>query len=63
MPPMGLHDHFRPPLAERRHWHSFHHGWATSIAAGLNQLLPPKYFAEPGGVYGPAGRRMCCKDK
>ena len=52
MHPMGLHDHFRPPLSDRRHWHSFHHGWATLIAASLNQLLPPQYFAEPNVQFG-----------
>ena len=44
---MPLLDHFRPPLVLRRHWHSFHHAWATYIASDLNQRLPEGYFAEP----------------
>lgn len=47
---MGLHDHFRPPPGGRRHWHSFHNGWAFTIAAPLNELLPAGYFAE-GNVH------------
>lgn len=47
---MGLHDHFRPPPGGRRHWHSFHNGWAFTIAARLNELLPAGYFAE-GNVH------------
>lgn len=49
---MGLHDHFRPPLEGRRHWHAFHNGWATAIAAALNERLPPDYFAEPNVQFG-----------
>src|SRR5688500_13267855 len=52
MCPIGLHGHFRPPLSARRHWHAFSHCWAASIAAGLNELLPPKYFAEPNVQFG-----------
>ena len=44
---MPLLDHFQPPLVLRRHWHSFHHAWATYIASDLNQRLPEGYFAEP----------------
>ena len=44
---MPLQDHFRPPLGVRRHWHSFHSGWAHNIAADLNSRLPKGYFAEP----------------
>jgi hypothetical protein len=44
---MPLHDHFHPPLSERRHWDSFHGAWAEAMALMLNQgLLPPHYFAE-----------------
>ena len=43
---MPLLDHFRPPLSERRHWHSFHNSWATAISSQLNALLPEGYFAE-----------------
>lgn len=49
---MGLHDHFRPPLGGHRHWHSFHNGWAFTIAARLNELLPPNYFAEGSVQFG-----------
>ncbi len=47
-----LRDHFNPPLSLRRHWHSFHHAWATYIAADLNRLLPEGYFAEPNIQFG-----------
>jgi hypothetical protein len=43
---MPLLDHFRPPLAPRRHWESFHASWAGSIADALNRQLPPEFFAE-----------------
>lgn len=44
---MPLQDHFHPPLAQRRHWESFHAAWATALADALNDgLLPPGYFAE-----------------
>jgi hypothetical protein len=44
---MPLLDHFHPPLSERRHWDSFHGGWAEAMALTLNQgQLPPRYFAE-----------------
>jgi hypothetical protein len=49
---MALLDHFHPPLKGRRHWHSFHNGWAMSLAAALNKHLPPGYFAEPNVVFG-----------
>ena len=49
---MVLQDHFRPPLSERRHWHSFHHAWCTYISSHLNQQLPPGYFAEANVQYG-----------
>jgi len=49
---MTLLDHFRPPLSNRRHWHSFHNAWATYIAASLNETLPPGYFAEPNVQFG-----------
>ena len=48
----ALLDHFRPPLSERRHWHSFHHSWATFLAADLNRRLPEPYFAEPNVQFG-----------
>ena len=49
---MPLLDHFRPPLSVRRHWHSFLHSWATSIASDLNSRLPEGYFAEPNVQFG-----------
>lgn len=50
---MPLLDHFRPPLAGRRHWESFHAQWASSIAAALNEVLPTDYFAESQVHVGP----------
>jgi hypothetical protein len=51
---MPLLDHFRPPLAPRRHWESFHVNWAGAIADGLNEsLLPEGYFAEEHAHLGP----------
>jgi hypothetical protein len=47
-----LHDHFRPPLSVRRHWHSFHHAWCTYLASHLNEQLPERFFAEPNVQYG-----------
>lgn len=49
---MTLLDHFRPPLATQRHWHSFHNAWATYIAEDLNQRLPIGYFAESNVQFG-----------
>ena len=49
---MPLLDHFRPPLSERRHWHSFHNSWATYISSQLNSLLPEGYFAEANVQFG-----------
>jgi hypothetical protein len=44
---MPLLDHFHPPLADERHWESFHSTWAAEIMAHLNQgVLPAGYFAE-----------------
>jgi hypothetical protein len=44
---MPLLDHFRPPLSQRRHWDSFHGGWAEAIATTLNQsALPEGFVAE-----------------
>ena len=43
---MPLLDHFRPPLAPRRHRESFHANWAGAIADALNEDLPEGYFAE-----------------
>ena len=49
---MALRDHFHPPLATRRHWHSFHNMWAAAIASSLNEHLPDGYFAEPNVQFG-----------
>lgn len=49
---MPLLDHFHPPLANRRHWHSFHNAWATYLAEDLNRRLPPGYFAESNVQFG-----------
>ncbi|MCI0458345.1 MAG: DUF4058 family protein [Gemmataceae bacterium] len=44
---MPLRDHFHPPLADLRHWGSFHAAWATEIMRTLNRrVLPPGCFAE-----------------
>lgn len=44
---MPLHDHFHPPLSERRKWSSFYSGWIEMIADDLNDnLLPERYYAE-----------------
>src|SRR3954452_21981766 len=44
---MPLLDHFHPPLAQRRHWESFHSAWATALVDALNKdWLPEGYFAE-----------------
>src|SRR5437764_175112 len=51
---MPLLDHFREPLAPRRHWESFHVNWAGAMADVLNeQLLPEGYFAEEHAHLGP----------
>jgi hypothetical protein len=49
---MVLLDHFHPPLKVRRHWHSFHHAWATFLASSLNQYLPEGWVAEPHVQFG-----------
>ena len=49
---MPLLDHFRPPVSERRHWHSFHNSWATYLSSRLNSLLPEGYFAEANVQFG-----------
>ena len=49
---MALHDHFRPSLGVRRHWHAFHNAWATYISSDLNRQLPEGYFAEPNVQFG-----------
>src|SRR5882724_9969158 len=44
---MPLHDHFRPPLSQQRHWDSIHGAWAEAMAMNLNEsLLPERFVAE-----------------
>jgi hypothetical protein len=44
---MPLRDHFQPPLYPRRHWHSFHSQWASSMVQRLNgEHLPARFYAE-----------------
>ena len=45
-------DHFHPPLKGVRHWEAFHSSWASNLAAELNRILPPDWFAEPTVHYG-----------
>ena len=49
---MTLHDHFHPPLQDRRHWHSFHSGWAYNMTEDLNLKLPEGFFAEANVQFG-----------
>jgi hypothetical protein len=44
---MPIIDHFSPKVRTISHFHSFHHAWATHIAADLNTLLPKNFIAEP----------------
>jgi hypothetical protein len=43
---MPLLDHFHPPLSRRRHWENMHSAWANALRDQLNEVLPPRYFAE-----------------
>jgi hypothetical protein len=44
---MPLHDHFHPPLLNRKNWEGFHSGWAFLIAQRLNgNLLGAGYESE-----------------
>ena len=44
---MPLHDHFHPPLLNRKSWEGFHSGWAFLIAQRLNgTLLSQGYESE-----------------
>ena len=49
---MPLLDHFRPPLSIRRHWHSFHNAWSSTLKTELNRILPDEYFAEANVQFG-----------
>src|SRR5437016_5823759 len=43
---MPLYDHFHPPLYPTHHWESFHSNWATRIADGIADVLPPDFQVE-----------------
>jgi hypothetical protein len=43
---MPLLDHFHPPLSRTRHWENLHSAWANALRDQLNDVLPPRYFAE-----------------
>jgi hypothetical protein len=43
---MPLLDHFHAPLFPRHSWESFHSNWATRLADGLSELLPPEFMVE-----------------
>jgi hypothetical protein len=49
---VALHDHFGPPLFPEWDWHGFPNGWASNIAAALNEVLPPEYHAQPKVQFG-----------
>jgi hypothetical protein len=42
---MPLLDHFHPPLYPRHSWQSFYSNWATRLADGITNLLPPEFIA------------------
>src|SRR5271170_3808787 len=50
---MPLLDHFQPPLYPHHHWESFHSNWATRLADGLTERLPPEFQAEEHSHAGP----------
>ncbi len=43
---MPLVDHFHSPLSPRHAWESFHALWCGAILAGLNKVLPPRFFGQ-----------------
>ncbi len=45
-------DNFHSPLSDARHWDAFHSHWVSTIAADLNRVLPPDWFAESNVHYG-----------
>jgi hypothetical protein len=49
---MPLLDHFHPPVRNVLQWNSFHSAWLAVLAADLNALLPPRFFAEPSARFG-----------
>ena len=44
---MPLRDHFRPPLANRRHWEGFYAVWPGMIVQRLSHWMSQDYVAEP----------------
>jgi hypothetical protein len=44
---MPLHDHFHPPVSNRRHWSELHGWWPGEIARYLFDRLPPGFQAAP----------------
>jgi hypothetical protein len=45
---MPLRDHFHGDLNDRRHWESFHSGWASTIVCRLNmEILSSRYRSAP----------------
>ena len=50
---MPLFDHFHPPLYPHHHWESFHSNWATRIADGIAEVLPPEFQVEEHTHAGP----------
>jgi hypothetical protein len=44
---MPLHDHFHPPVSNKRHWSELHGWWPGEIARQLFDTLPPGYQAGP----------------
>jgi hypothetical protein len=38
-------DHFHPPIKARLPWETLHAAWATHLADGLNEILPPGFIA------------------
>ncbi len=50
---MPLVDHFHPPLSTRHSWESFHSLWCSTLLAGLNQVLPPRFFGQVHVHLGP----------
>lgn len=44
---MPLHDHFHPPVSNRRHWSELHGQWPGEIVRTLFDQLPPGFYAGP----------------
>ena len=44
---MPLHDHFRPPVSNKRHWSELHGQWPGEIVRTLFDRLPPGFYAGP----------------